>query len=225
MNFVFTLGVEAAQAIEASQPGAGVSGFGVNRHRTERYDVTIHDFELGWISVFDAREFEEVAEAEAIAVHLHSRHRFEQRDLFSLEQIGATNEDTTRPVEQSRFARRHRCRQHLVAQLLHVRERMHVENHQIAADSLEPPIVVRPQQLTHTRHSDLTVDRCQKNRPVPGYAERPQGLLAKPVLFDRALRWPESWMRKHQVTGKVLIQRRVSRSDSQIPEFRLRLSP
>src|SRR5437588_584050 len=67
MNFVFTLGVEAAQAIEASQPGAGVSGFGVNRHRTERYDVTIHDFELRWISVFDAREFEDVAEAAVVA--------------------------------------------------------------------------------------------------------------------------------------------------------------
>ena len=137
------------------------------------YQIIIHDFELGRIPVLHSRELEEVPESESIAIDLHSRHRLEKRDILWLEQVRAADEDAARPVEESRFARSHRRRQQLVAQLLHVTERMQVEDDEVAGDSLESPVVVRSQQLPHTRHPDLTVDRRQQNRPVAGDAERP----------------------------------------------------
>ena len=75
MDLVFTLRVESTQSIEALQPGAGIHRLRMNRDGTERYDISIHDFELGRIPVFHPREFEEVAQAEPVAIDLHSRHR------------------------------------------------------------------------------------------------------------------------------------------------------
>ena|SRR5437868_3742940 len=98
MDLVFTFGGEAAQSVEALQPGSRVCSLGVNRNCAQGHNVTIHDLELGRISVFDSGEFEEVAEAKPIAIDLHSRHCIEQRDLFRLQQIGSTNEDSTRPI-------------------------------------------------------------------------------------------------------------------------------
>src|ERR1041384_6064978 len=107
MNLVFTVRGESAQPVEALEPGSGVRCVGVNRYGAERHNVTVHDLELGRISVFHTRELEEVAEAEAIAVHLHSRHRLEQRDVFFLQQVGAADEHASRSIEQSCFARCH----------------------------------------------------------------------------------------------------------------------
>ena len=102
---------------------------------------------------------------------------------------------------------------------------MQVENHEVACDALESPVVVRSEQLPHTRHPYLTVDRRQQNRPVAGDAKRPERLLPEPVLFDRALGWTESRMREHQMARQILIQRCVSWRDSQIAQLGLCLSP
>ena len=173
VDLVLTLGVEATQSVKALQTSAGIGCVRMNGHRAQRHDVAVHDLELGRIPVLHSRELEEVPESEPIAVDLHSRHRLEKRDILWLEQVRAADEDAARPVEESRFARSHRRRQQLVAQLLHVTERMQVEDDEVAGDSLESPVVVRSQQLPHTRHPDLTVDRRQQNRPVAGDAERP----------------------------------------------------
>src|SRR5205814_10246578 len=113
----------------------------------------------------------------------------------------------------------------LVVQLLHICEWMRVENREIARDSLEPPVVVRSQQLPHAWHPDLTVDSRQENRPVTGDSQRPQRLLAKSVLFHSALRRTESRMWEHQVARQILVQCRVSGGDPQIAQLGLRLSP
>ena len=104
---------------------------------------------------------EEIAETESVTVHCTLGHRLEQRDLFRLQKVRAPDEDTARAVEQSCFARRHGSGQQLVAELLHVARWMHIQNHEIARDSLEPPVVVRPEKLSHARHSDRAVDGRQ----------------------------------------------------------------
>ena len=48
-------------------------------------------------------------------------------------------------IEQTRFARRHRRRQQLVAQLLHVGRGMHVEYDEVARDPFQTPVVMRSQ--------------------------------------------------------------------------------
>src|SRR6266513_6285428 len=96
MDLVFTLCIEAAKSVEALETRTRIRGFCVNRHRTEGYDVAIHDVQLGWISVFHSREFEEIAKAQPIAVHLHSRHCLEQSDFFGLQYVTAPNEDAAR---------------------------------------------------------------------------------------------------------------------------------
>ena len=65
---------------------------------------------------------------------------------------------------------------------------MHVENHQVAGDSLESPVVMGPQKLSNAGHPDLTVDRRQQDRPVTGDSQRPQRLLPELVLLHRAFR-------------------------------------
>src|SRR6267378_3543061 len=102
---------------------------------------------------------------------------------------------------------------------------MHVQNHQIAGDSLEPPVVVRPEQLPNTRHSDRAFYRSEKYRPVARDAEAPERLLSEFVVLDGTLRRSESRVREHQMTGEILIQRRVSRRDSKVPQLRLCLRP
>src|SRR5207253_2694883 len=109
--------------------------------------------------------------------------------------------------------------------LLHVARGMHVENHQIADDPLEPPVVMAAEQLPDTRHSNRALYCGEKYRPVTGNAERPQCLLPESVFLDSALRRPESGMRKHQVASKILIQCRVSRRDPEIAQFCLCLRP
>src|SRR5689334_7128250 len=99
MDLVFAALVEPAQAIEALKTCSGIGGVGVNRHRAQRDYVAVHDLELRRISVLDTRELEEVAEAKSIAVHLHARHRRQQRDVFRLEQIGASDEHSAGPIE------------------------------------------------------------------------------------------------------------------------------
>ena len=205
MNLVFAIGIEAAQPIEALEPGPRICRFRMNRHGAERHNVAVHDLELGRISILDTWELEEVAQSEPVAVDLHSCHSFEKRDLFRLEKIRPADKHTTGPVEQSRFTRCHRGRQQLVAQLLHVARGMHVENHQIADDPLEPPVVMASEQLSDTRHSNRALYCGEKYRPVPRYAERPQCLLSKSVFFDSALCRPESGVRKHQMASEILI--------------------
>ncbi len=102
---------------------------------------------------------------------------------------------------------------------------MHVDNHEIAGDSLEPPVVVRAQKLAHARHADGAFDCRQKNRPIARYAQRPQRLLAEAVLLDSALRRSESRMREHQVSRQILVQRCIGWRDSQIAQLRLCLRP
>src|SRR5712692_2829021 len=102
---------------------------------------------------------------------------------------------------------------------------MHVQDHQIAGDSLEPPVVVRPEQLPHAWHSDRAFYRSEKYRPVTRDAEGPERLLSESILLDGTLRRPESRVREHQVTSKILIQRCIGRCDPEIPQLRLRLRP
>ena len=225
VNLIFAVLVEAAQAVERLKPSAGVRRLRVNRHRAEWDDVAVHDLELGWISVLDTRELEEIPEAEPVAVHLNASHRLEERDVFRLKQVRPPDEDATGPIEQAGLARRHGRRQQLIAQLLHVRRRVHVENHEVAGDSLQSPVVVSSEQLPDARHSHRTFNRCQKDRPITGNAEAPQRLLPEFVLFDRALGGTESRMREHQMPRQILIQRGVCWRDPQIPQLRLRLRP
>src|SRR6185503_8051197 len=128
VNLVFAVGIEAAESVEALESGARVGRLRMNGHRAERNDVAVHYLQLGRISVFDSRELEEIAEPQSVAIHLHPRHRLEESDVLRLEQVSPTYEHAARSVEQSSFTRRHRRRQQLVAQLLHVAEWMHVEN-------------------------------------------------------------------------------------------------
>src|ERR1700675_1591541 len=99
---------------------------------------------------------------------------------------------------------------------------MHVENHEVAADSLQSPVVVSSEQLSDARHSYRAFDGRQKDRPITGNAEAPQRLLSQLVLFDRALGGTESRMREHQMSRQILIERGVCRRDPQVPELRLR---
>src|SRR2546423_4655504 len=206
MDLVFAVLVEAAQTIERLKSSSGVRRLCVNRHRTKRYDVAIHDLELGWISVLDTGELEEISESEAVAIHLDPSHRLEERDLLRLEEVRPSDEDAAWSIEQTSFARCHGRSQKLVAQLLHVAGWMHVENHEIASGSLQSPVMVSSEQLSNARHSYRTFDRGQKDWPITGNPEAPQLLLAESVLFDRALGRSETRMRQHQIPRQVLIQ-------------------
>src|ERR1700682_221020 len=50
MDLVFAVVVEAAQTVERLKASPGIRRLCVNRHRAERYDVAVHDLELGRIS-------------------------------------------------------------------------------------------------------------------------------------------------------------------------------
>src|SRR5205814_10182687 len=110
-------------------------------HRAKRHDVSVHDLQLRWISILHSGELEEISQAESVTIHLDSCHGLEECDFFRLQEIGAPDEYATGPIEQPRFARGHRRRQELVAELLHVAEWMQVENHQVARDPLESPVM------------------------------------------------------------------------------------
>jgi hypothetical protein len=161
--------------------------------------------ELGRVPIFHSRKLQEVAEPQSIAVYLHTRHRAKQGDVLRLQQIRAPEENSSGSIEQSRFARSNCRGQQLVAQLLHVGRGMHVEDHQIAGDPFQPPVVVRPQQLPDARHSHRRLDRRQQDRPVAGDPQSPESILAELVLFDRALRRAKPRMRKHQMSSQILI--------------------
>src|SRR6266699_1593774 len=103
MDLVLAFRIEAAQSVEALQAGSGIGSLRMNGHCTEWHDVAVHDLELGWVSVLDSGEFEEVAESKTVTIDLHPCHRFQQRDVFRLHKIRATDEDAAWPIEQPRL--------------------------------------------------------------------------------------------------------------------------
>src|SRR4029079_14473106 len=118
------------------------------------------------VVVLDVRELEEISQPESVAVHLDSGNGIEELDILRLQQVCPPNENSTGAIEKTRFTRSKNSGEQLVVQLLQIRRRMQAENHEIARQSLQSPVVVHSQQLPDAREACWCFQRCKENRIV-----------------------------------------------------------
>ena len=98
-------------------------------------------------------KLEEVSKSQSIAVHLDTRDAVRSIDIFRLQQVRAPDENASRTIEKSGFCSTPDSRRELVGELLQVRRRMQAQNHQIACDSLQPPVLMDTKQLPNARQA------------------------------------------------------------------------
>jgi len=113
--------------------------------RAMRWEVICRSPNPRRIIVLHVRELEEVSETETVTAHLNSRNAKQEVDVFLSQQICPTNEDAAGTIQKSGLARRQHRGENLVVQLLQIRYRMEIENHEIAGESLQSPVVVHSQ--------------------------------------------------------------------------------
>ena len=163
------------------------------------------------------------AQVAAVAAEDRARDGLEQRPLRAAHAIGAQQVGAARPM----FPRAPRPvveeRRELRVHLVEVAERMLVEDHDIGAQALEPPVLLRLQHLPHERHVVVADDADEQDRQIAGDAVRPQTRLTELVRRDRVGVRAQRAVGAEHPRREPLEQQRLVARDAQVAQAALRV--
>ena len=110
-------------------------------------------------------------------------------------------------------------------QILDIRGRAFVEDHEVDCQPLQPPVLERTQQLADDSEIVRVVDPHQYDRQFPRDALRPEQRKSAVAAAKRIGGRPQRRITVEHVTGEALEQHRFVPCDSQVVEFHLPLCP
>ena len=102
---------------------------------------------------------------------------------------------------------------------------MLIQNHQVACDSFQSPVMVHLEELPHAWQPVGQLERGKQDRPITRYTQSPQFGLAEFVVLALGRESLEAWMRIQQVARQLLIERCIRRSDPELTQLRLCMRP
>ena len=110
-------------------------------------------------------------------------------------------------------------------QILDVRGRAFVEDHEVDCQLLQPPVLERAQQLADDAEIVRVVDPHQYDRQFARNALRPEQRKSSVAAPERIRGRPQGRITVDHVTGKALEQHRFVPGDAQVVELHLSLCP
>ncbi len=110
-------------------------------------------------------------------------------------------------------------------QVLHIRRRALVQDHQVDRELLHPPVFVSLQQLACDRDVVDIVDPQQHDRQVAGNAVAPERRWTGAAATDCCRRRPQRRVGEQHVPRQALEQAGLGCRDAQVPQLHLRLGP
>ena len=110
-------------------------------------------------------------------------------------------------------------------EVLHVRGRALVEDDQVDGKLLDPPVLVRAQELAHDPEVLRLVDLHEDDRQVAGDAVGPERGRATGVTAEHGRRRPQRPLGVEHAPGQALEQVRLVGADAEVMELHLGLGP
>ena len=112
-----------------------------------------------------------------------------------------------------------------VLEILSVRDAVLVDDDEVDVEQLQPPVLVRPEQLADEVDVRGVVDPHEDDREVPGDAVRPQSGRPALVPGQQGGRRPKRRIRVEDPVGEALEEMGLVGLDAQVVELDLGLRP